>query len=271
MYPVLIDWGFLFVPAWHFFYVLGALAAFQLLLYLAKKHEPTLTNDFLTKIFITCYISGYMGSRLMSIFIEEYSAFEAVKSMKDKCIIFFERLFSFGPMTFYGGAILAFLCAGIYALVSKKSLLSTFDIGVPAGFLALAIGRIGCLLNGDDYGKEVTPGPDGSFPFWAINIPALGEDVYRWPVQLIESLSVFVLVFLMVISFKKTRETFNKGSVAFITTMGYANIRLFTEFLRDDFRGSVIFSWLSTSQFISIIILIAGGIWGLYQRLPPKN
>jgi len=262
MYPVLVDWGFLYIPSWHFFYVLGALFAYQLLIKLALQHEPTIPPVFFTKLFVTTYIWGYVGARLLSILIEEQQVFDNAATWTQKFLAFMERMFSFGPMTFYGGAILAILFGWLLTLRTGYPVNRIFDLAIPAGFFGLVFGRIGCFLNGDDYGKEIQLSAGEPHPFWAIRFPNLGDDIYRWPVQIIESFLVLSLVVFVVIAFKKFRQSFGAGSIAFFTMMGYANIRLFTEFLRDDFRGTILFSWLSTSQFISIIILFFGSIIG---------
>jgi phosphatidylglycerol:prolipoprotein diacylglycerol transferase len=267
MYPVLVDWGVVYIPSWHFFYVLGALAAYKLLIILAKKYDPSISQDFLSKLFVICYISGYFGSRLLSIFIEESAIFDTSNTFQELILKFGERLISFGPMTFYGGAILASLSGCVYIVYKKQHLPRVLDLAFPAGFIGLFFGRIGCFLNGDDYGKPIDPLFDGSIPFWAIKIPGLGEDIYRWPIQLIEGLSVLFLVLIVLLFFRRIRSVWGYGSVGFLTIIGYANIRLFTEFFRDDFRGYVFFSWLSTSQFISIVILMLGSIFGLYSTV----
>jgi prolipoprotein diacylglyceryltransferase len=48
--------------------------------------------------------------------------------------------------------------------------------------------------------------------------------------------------------------------VGFFAVVAYANLRFALELLRDDFRGFVFGTWLSTSQFISILILLLCGM-----------
>ncbi len=71
-----------------------------------------------------------------------------------------------GGMEYYGGLILATVSALVWlALVERVSIRWYFDIIAPSVALGLAIGRVGCFLNGCCYGG-VCEGPPGiAFPF----------------------------------------------------------------------------------------------------------
>lgn len=224
---------------------------YTLLFKLGKKHNPEISSEVYPQIFITCYISGYFGARLLSIIIEEAPQSEIAVGLG----FYVTRLFTWGPMTFYGGALLAGLFGMIYIKVKNLPMAHLLDLALPSGFLALCFGRIGCFLNGDDYGIPVQFSPGTEPPFWSVRFTNLGDQIYRWPVQLIESGAVFLVIIGLIIFFKPLQKTFRPGIIAYLMTLGYSNIRLFDEFLRDDFRGSILAPWLSTSQFISLILL----------------
>lgn len=211
---------------------------------------PEFPERELTRIYLLCYVAGYFGARLLSIPIEQGDV-RGVMPWVD-------ALLQFGPMTFYGGALAAALAAGLYCLVRRLSLGDVFDLGLPAGLLGLALGRIGCFLNGDDYGKAV--GDAASSPFWAVVFPNLGDGLARYPVQLMESGFAALLSALLVCKFSAIRASLRPGAVAILGALAYGNIRFALEFLRDDFRGSVLAPWLSTSQFISLIIVLGIGL-----------
>ncbi len=222
------------------------------MVHLGKKHCKDIPQEIYPPLFVSCYISGYFGSRLLSIVIEEAPQSETAVNLG----FYLSRLFSWGPMTFYGGALAAAFVGVAYLKFKSLPIAPLLDIIVPSGFLALAIGRIGCFLNGDDYGIPVRIPEGGVAPFWSVRFPNLGDNIYRWPVQLIETGCVLLGILGLMIYFKLLQKTFRPGIVAYLMTVLYANIRLFDEFLRDDFRGSVLTAWLSTSQFISIVILV---------------
>lgn len=252
MYPILIDWGFIYLPAWHTFYALGALASYLTLIWGAKTFEnelfasKQLSTEILGPLFTLCYLAGYFGARLLSILIEE----PARKSVWE----ILSGLLTLGPMTFYGGALASGLVGWIFLSIKKVPIGITLDLAIPSGLIGLSFGRIGCFLNGDDYGKAAFFG-SGSPPFWAVKFPALGDGIYRWPVQLMESAAVLLVVMTLFAKYRSLRQNFRPGIVAYLGIVLYANIRMADEFLRDDFRGFVFGTYLSTSQFISLIIL----------------
>jgi phosphatidylglycerol:prolipoprotein diacylglycerol transferase len=263
VYPVLIQWGDLLLPAWHTFYVLGALAALALFLRLGRLHEPNVARSDLARIFAIGYALGWFGARALSIPIEQRD----VSGVGP----FFTALVTFGPMTFYGGAIAAFAGCSAYVLWRRLPFARLCDLALPPGLLALAIGRVGCFLNGDDYGKAAPLAADGSAPWWAVTFPNLADGIPRWPVQLLEAGLVFLLVAVLWRFFLRIRLAFRPGMIALLAIVGYANLRFLLEFLRDDFRGAPFGNWLSTSQFLSLMILLACGLTTPYWlRTTPR-
>lgn len=251
MYPILFSWGSVVLPAWHTLYVLGATAAFVVLLQLGRRYHPEVEERALSRLFIVCYIGGYFGARWLSIVVEEEESKGFAATVA--------ALFTFGGMTFYGGALLAFGAGLIYCRVARLPLATIIDIGLPAGFVALSLGRIGCFLNGDDYGLPVPLAAGQKAPFWAVTFPNLKDGLARYPVQLYEAISVGALATALIIFYPKIRAAFRPGAVGFFAIIGYAHLRFALEFLRGDFRGSVLVNWLSTSQFISICVLAVAG------------
>jgi len=70
-----------------------------------------------------------------------------------------------GGMEFYGGFILASVCVTGYLVLWKHSLRWYLDIIAPSAALGLAIGRIGCFLNGCCYGSVCHLPWAVTFPF----------------------------------------------------------------------------------------------------------
>ena len=248
MLPILFSWGPLVVPSWHLFYVLGALCAFIFLSQLSTKHCPEVRTNDIVALFVVCYVCGYFGARLLSIFIEE-PQFKGPKSI-------LSALFKFGPMTFYGGGILAFLAGWIVVRVKGLPFAKIFDCAIPSGLLALALGRIGCFLNGDDFGKAVPLDQLGTAPIWSVTFPNLGDNIARYPIQLVEAFIALGCALFLGFKIKSLRQSFFPGITGLLGLISYANFRFFLEFFRDDFRGSILGSWISTSQFISIMLLL---------------
>ena len=155
---------------------------------------------------------------------------------------FFHYIFN-GGIVFYGG--LFGLAIGII-IVSRflhndsKFILDYFSPSFP---LFHSIARIGCLLGGCCYG----------IPWhWGVTM-AESPDVVRFPVQIAESLCCFgIFVFLTIRA--KRRENY-EGSFRLYLFL-YACCRFILEFFRGDIDRGIWVWGLSTSQIISLIIIV---------------
>ena len=150
-----------------------------------------------------------------------------------------------GGLIFYGGLIGALLAASIYLKKNKLNFWKYLDILAPYTALGIAIGRIGCFLNGCCHGLKT------NVP-WAIY--HLGE--LRHPTQLYSSLNALIIFLIL----RKVKKKFN-GQIFLLFLLLYSATRFVIEFFRYyEFR---IFS-LTGSQIISIILFIIALI--LYKR-----
>lgn len=243
MYPILLQWNSFTVPAWHVLFVLGAFAAYVLLLVLASKFLPSVSERSLGLLFVLGYVGGYLGARLLSIFIEEQpQTFGAVIA----------GLGHLGAMTMYGGVAGCFLLAFLYACRANLPVAAVADIAVLAGIFAVGIGRVGCFLNGDDYGLPVDALVT---PWWAVTFPNHSNPLPRYPVQLIEAAFCWLWISLLIGFFRSLRDRFYPGFIASVGLAGYGIFRFIIEFWRGDERGAFI-AGFSPSQLISIAVLM---------------
>ena len=112
-------------------------------------------------------------------------------------------------------------------------------------------GRIGCLMGGCCYGIKY----DGPLHI------VMSDNIARFPVQLVETLLLFMLAAFLI--FKKTHSK-NSSTIIYYLTI-YPSMRFLLEFLRGDrIRG--IFLGLSTSQWISLLILVCMIIYCHYRH-----
>ncbi len=154
---------------------------------------------------------------------------------------------------FYGGFIGAVLAALLFFQRHRHlPFWKSADVCAPAVALGQAIGRIGCLMAGDDYGRPTT------MP-WAVTFTdptaaTLGGaplDVPLHPVQAYESV-VCLLLFVFLVRLLR-RKRFD-GEVILAYTLLYAMARFILEFFRGDVDRGFVIGWLSTSQFIAAIL-----------------
>jgi phosphatidylglycerol:prolipoprotein diacylglycerol transferase len=166
-------------------------------------------------------------------------------------------LFSSSVLTsagdFYGGFLGALLGASFYfSRHPQLPFWPTADICGPAIALGQAIGRIGCLMAGDDYCRPTRMAwavtftdPDAA----TIGGAPLGVPLH--PVQAYESL---VCALLFVVLVRILRHKRFDGEVILAYTLLYAIARFVLEFFRGDADRGFVFGWLSTSQFIAAIL-----------------
>lgn len=250
MRPILFEvFGFP-VASWYLFYFLANLAGYFVFLRCIKLSQHEQADAIIEGaplFFVVCYVSGWFGARGLSILVEQLD----VTTLGG----FIDQLLSIGPMTFYGGALGGFL-GGLTLLTIKRWRIGfVADAALPGLVMALGVGRIGCFLNGDDYGQSVDATPP---PWWAVKFPNLNDNVYRYPVQLQEAFVSFALAAFFMWWFRRIyaekRETYPYGLIGSVTVVFSALNRFLNEFYRGDVRGSFLGTNFSTSQGIAVIL-----------------
>ena len=171
---------------------------------------------------------------------------------------------------FYGGFIGALIASAIFFWRdSRLPFWRTADVCGPAIALGQAIGRVGCLMAGDDYGRP-------THVAWAVAFtdPDAGRiggaplGVPLHPVQLYESI-VCAVLFVVLLRLRR-RKRFD-GEVILSYTLLYAVARFILEFFRGDAdRGFVFGGLLSTSQFIAALLApVVIGLWVARRQSTP--
>lgn len=251
MFPVLFQVGDFVLTSWHVFFVVAAFVAWSVLQFLRSQVVPELSAATVDRLFVFLYVAGYFGARIFSILTEDN-----VQSLPD----FYRELTRFGAMTLYGGVIAVSLGLITFAYRRGISLSRLATLFAAPGLIAIGIGRIGCFLNGDDFGKALLN--QSHPPFWAVKFPNLGDEVYRYPVQLWEAGFTILFGFALVV-WMRSQKRYAFG-VADAGVVGYTIVRFILEFYRGDERGQFFGTALSTSQGISLALL---AIWIVYRSL----
>lgn len=188
-----------------------------------------------------------------------------------------------GGMAMYGGFAGAVLLGVWSAKKQGLDVANGLDTGLTAGFLGQAIGRVGCLLVGDDYGRIVPSGwRDVPFPItlhvpdaaWlAANPESLFDDELAgqvlWATQPWMSAKALLLLALGLWLLPRRRY---RGQVALALVGGYGLLRFAIEFLRGDaVRGLWFDGALSSSQLISIPLVLTSAVllWRWRHRTDP--
>lgn len=246
MHPILIDLGFWQIPTYGVLLALGVIAA----LWTSKRRAQRsgLDSDRIVDFGLWLVIWALIGSKLTLVIVEFprflHNPAEALSLIRAGGV------FLGG---FIAGVIAAFLLLRKYDLPGPQ----TFDVLTPSLSLAQAIGRLGCLGAGCCWGAPC------DLP-WAITYTnpiaaqtlgtPLHTHVHPFPAYAFLSNMALFVVLSWLYSLKLT-----PGRVFGAYLILYGLVRFVLEWTRgDDVRGFLFGGLLSTSQFISVIMIVVG-------------
>ncbi len=152
-----------------------------------------------------------------------------------------------GGFVFYGGLIFGALYLLIYTVLLRRFGWQHVYLFLPGLALGHGVGRIGCFLAGCCYGKE-------SDLLWSIHM----HGVDRHPVQLYEALSLFAIAGLLHWQIGRGQKSL---SVLLSYIVSYSVVRFFMEYFRGDLVRGIHWFNLSSSQIVSIVLIVSSIIY----------
>lgn len=194
--------------------------------------------DLAYELTFAALFGGFVGARLW--YIAEHWG--------DKG--FFDTIFSGTGLTWYGGALGGAAAVLVWARRRDMFGVDLLDICAPALALGYAVGRIGCELSGDgDYGEPsdlpwAHAYPDGVVP--------TEDKVHPTPVY--ETLTMGAVAWWL--WRRRDREPPGRLFALYLVAAGVE--RFLVEFVR---RNEAVFIGLSVAQFVSLVMIAAGGVW----------
>lgn len=210
-------------------------------------------------------VSGLIGSKILYVITRWSDYMEKPRALLN--------VFQAG-FVWYGGLIAAFL-VGLWVFKRKRlPVWMTADVIAPSVILGLGIGRIGCFSAGCCHGGVCPTGDHWYTVTYPHSLEAVGTSVPDkllglplYPTQLAEVFASFgIFAFLL---WFRHRKSFH-GQLAFLMTGLYSIWRPINEAMRgDDIRGFLIPGVLTTSQFISALMLAAS--IAMYFYLAPRT
>lgn len=250
--------GSLTVYGYGLMIAIGVIVAYTVGEYRAKKQG--LNPDELFWITISCLVGGIFGAKLLFYLVEIKEIIKNPKLLLDITHGF----------VVYGGIIGGIGVGYVFCRLRKLEFLKYFDLVMPSIAVAQGFGRIGCMFAGCCYGRET----DSWFHVIYETSEFAPNGVALLPTQLIMAgLNFAHFFFLLFLANKVVKAS---GQVAGCYLVCYSIGRFFLEYLRNDPRGTV--NSLSTSQFISLFILVIGigtilfcGYLGKKQRSSVDN
>ncbi len=258
------------VFGWGFMMILGFLAA--TFLTGRRFRQIGLTTELSWNLSILLLVAGILGARAFYLIQYHRRIFSGAAGLGD--VVRRALNFMDGGMVLFGGLLLGAAAFFVWCARKKVSPLVIADSIIPAVFLGLVFGRLGCLLNGCCYGDacELPWGmrfPQGSPPWQAAvnlgwNEPGDPRSIPLHPTQIYSAINALLLTFLTWSWFRHRRRD---GEAMALGLLTYPIARITIEFLRSDEAGQF-GTPFTISQWISAVLFLIGVL--LWRRLPRK-
>jgi phosphatidylglycerol:prolipoprotein diacylglycerol transferase len=209
-----------------------------------RMQEEGLDPDLATTLLIYVMLGGIFGSKL-------YFAIDV--SLREGRP-FFDLLFARDGITWYGGLIMATIIGAIGCRRHGVPVKTFADCAAVAGAIGQSIGRIGCFLVGDDYGKP-TDVP------WGVSFPDGIQPIYDpvHPTQLYEV--AWLLPVAGLLWWRRKKSPFLFGE--YIALNGLGRIVIETWRINQPLLGFTEPQWIG-----AMLIVLGMGGW-LYYRSNP--
>lgn len=236
--PAIVRLGHLQIGWYGVFIALGIGIAVWLTAREAKRRgiSPELIYDGVLWI----VVAGIVGARLFHV-IDNWSLYAADPA----------AIFGTAGLAIYGALTGGFIAVLIYTTVRHLPLWRLLDAAAPALPLAQAVARIGCFINGDNYGVPTNPPLPWSVTWTNPNAMVPDRTVAYQPAQLYEA--VWDLIVFAIIWRLRTRVK-TDGVLFLIYAMLYSFGRFFISFVRED---NVYFWNLRQAQIIALVVMAA--------------
>jgi phosphatidylglycerol---prolipoprotein diacylglyceryl transferase len=258
MYPTLFKYGSFEITTFGLMMFLAFLVAGWVLTRELGKHG--ISEDVASSIVIAAALGGIIGAKI-------YYA-----------ILFrdWHLLFDRAGLVWYGGLIGGALAVSWVLVRRRVDFLTGADCAAAPLSIGYSLGRIGCFLVGDDYGRPTDAWfgvafPKGAPPTTAQSLREFGvtvdpsvpaDQVLRvHPTQLYESFAALLMFFILL---RMNNRPHRKGAVfgLFLILLGIE--RFLVEIVRakdDRFLGP-----FTIAQLISVVLVVVGGVLIAYAE-----
>lgn len=263
MHPILFEIPGIGFPIRSFgvMLALGFLLGSHLLIRLVARHssDPARDAERYGAIPMWVLIGVVAGARLLYVIVEVARGSDTGRQYLSNPLtmlaVWEGGLVMYGG--FFGALVGGMWCARKHGLRA----LHAADLGLAAGFFGQAVGRVGCLLVGDDYGAPV-PARWQFLPFpLTLRVPdplpphsLFGDENagrLLWATQPMMSIKALIVACVCLWMLKRRRY---EGQVALTGLLLYSVLRFVVEFFRGDtLRGVWFGGTISTSQLISLV------------------
>lgn len=260
MHPILFRIGSFSLPTYGLLLALGLLAGLYVAMRLGRREG--MNSDRVLDLSVWLIVAGLIGAKIYMILTGWMTA-----------PLHLSDIFSLSTLEagggFYGGFIGAALVAVWYVKHHRLPFFKVFDAFAPAVAIGQAIGRVGCFMAGDDFGK---PAPHSALAVIFTNptahqVSGTPLNIPIYPVQLFESVLTLIIFFILIWFYQRKKRD---GQIFVMYLMMYAAARFFLEYYRGDTdRGFFFHGALSTAQLVAIVAFAIGIGLVFYLRSQP--
>ncbi|MDA9628704.1 prolipoprotein diacylglyceryl transferase [Candidatus Pelagibacter sp.] len=163
-----------------------------------------------------------------------------------------------GGMSFHGGLLGIIIASILFAKKNNQNPFIYMDLVSLVAPIGIFFGRLANFINSELYGTV------SNVPWSVIFVKV--DNLTRHPSQLYEAFLEGIILFLLLIYFRKKNYLLKPGTISGLFLIFYSIFRFFVEFYRvpDEHIGYLAFN-LSTGQIVSVVFLIIGTIV-FYQK-----
>ncbi len=255
--PVLVSLGPLQIRWYGLMYVIGFSAAYQLVIYQAKKNGWTRMLEQIDNLNLTLIIGIILGGRLGYVFFYNPAYYFAHP-------LEIPATWS-GGMSFHGGCIGALLAGFWYCRRNDLNFWQAADLFVVTVPIGLFFGRLGNFINGELYGR-ITNIP------WGMVFPD-GGPLPRHPSQLYEAVLEGFILFLLLWTLKAKpwkqpcSSCWPHGSMLALFLTFYGLFRFLIEFFREpDAQLGFVFLSFTMGQLLCLLMIGGGMALWLWRK-----
>jgi phosphatidylglycerol---prolipoprotein diacylglyceryl transferase len=252
----------------------GALAGVALATYRAQR--AGVDRELIWSMAFWLFIGGMAGGRAFYVIEYWHDQFRATTLRET-----FFRVINFpqGGLVIYGALLGGVIAVLLFIHKYRLPALATFDLIAPSMMIGLALGRIGCFLNGCCYGGPTSLPwgvrfPAGSPPYIdqaasgllsAAKLPANSLPVH--PAQLYSAVTAALIGWVLWSYYPFRRRD---GQVLALMLLLYPISRFLEEIIRTD-EPAIFGTGLSISQNISVVVFVAAiGLWFYLSQRPSR-
>ena len=258
MYPILFnvgDW-----PVYSYGVLLAAAYLIGLQLAVVRARRVGVDPAKVMDLGIYLIIAALVGAKLMLIAVD----FDYFRQQPRELL----SLVRAGGV-FYGGLIAAVAVGFFLVRRYKLNIWSTGDLMAPGIALGHVVGRFGCLFAGCCYGRPTDVA-------WAITFtnPIANANVGTplniplHPTQLYDAGAELLILGLLLLTERKGKPFAGRTFWMYIGL--YAISRFIIEYFRGDIQRGTVFGDISTSQFVSLLLVPAALVMLWFLRRQPQ-